>query len=229
MRIAVIPARGGSKRVGRKNVRDFLGKPIIRYSIEACLKADRFDRVIVSTDNDEIASTSISCGAEVPFLRPTTIADDHTPVRIVVEHARQWFLEKGIPVVSTTCVLATAPLLTHERLRGYLDEWWSSGKPRGFAVSRFSYPPQRGFLLEGGNREIRPLLPEFLPHRSQELPAVYHDAGLVYFRRYDLEIDPIAPFISPDSHPILVSSLEAWDIDTEEDWQIAEAIFRGAR
>jgi N-acylneuraminate cytidylyltransferase len=150
-------------------------------------------------------------------------------VRFVVEHARQWCLAKGLAVDSTACVLATAPLLTAESLARYFDEWYASGKPRGFAVCPFSYPPQRGFFVGPGPDEVRAFMPEFLQARSQDLPTVYHDAGLVYFRRYDLEGDPTAPFISPNSHTIFVGPLDSWDIDTEEDWQVAEAIFQALR
>jgi N-acylneuraminate cytidylyltransferase len=229
IRLAVIPARGGSKRIRGKNIRDFLGRPIIAYSIEACIRAARFDRVIVSTDSDEIASVAVASGAEVPFKRPGALADDHTPMRFVIEHARQWFLAEGLPVDSTACVLATVPLLTAEGLARYFDEWYGSGKPRGFTVCAFSYPPQRGFLFGPRPDEIRLFMPELFQARSQDLPTVYHDAGLVYFRRYDLERDPTVPFISPNSHTIVVGSLESWDIDTEEDWQIAEALFRARR
>jgi len=229
MHIAVIPARGASKRIGNKNIRLFFGKPIIAYSIEACLGAGRFDAVVASTDSEEIAAVARAFGAEVPFLRPGQLADDHTPVRFALEHARQWFIENRGAVASTTCVLATAPLLAAARLRTYYDDWQRSGMARGFTVCKFPYPPQRGFELHGAVKEVRPFMPQFLASRSQDLPELYHDAGLAYFRRYDRGEDPTAPFIAPGSYPIVVDQTECWDIDTEDDWRMAEALFRGSR
>ncbi len=231
MRLAVIPARGGSKRIPRKNIRDFCGKPMIAWSIEAARESDRFDRVIVSTDDPELAEVARAHGAEVPFFRPASLADDQVGTRPVLHHALRHYAQAGETIDYALFIYATAPFVTGRRLAASLDEWLGvSGRPqRAMAVTSFAYPPQRGFVLDRSGHIVPPN-PPLIAARSQDLPAMYHDAGQFYFIRpardgplHDL------PFIHPETWPVILPHYLVQDIDEEDDWIRAEAMFQYIR
>ncbi|WP_322522122.1 pseudaminic acid cytidylyltransferase [Guyparkeria halophila] len=231
MRLAVIPARGGSKRIPRKNIRDFGGKPMIAWSIEAAHQSGRFDRVIVSTDDPELAEVARTYGAEVPFFRPASLAGDQVGTRPVLHHALGYFAQAGETIDYVLFIYATAPFVTGRRLAASLDDWLAaSGRPeRAMAVTSFAYPPQRGFVLDRAGRIVPPR-PEMIASRSQDLPAMYHDAGQFYFTRPDREgVIHDLPFIHPETWPVVLPHYLVQDIDDEDDWIRAEAMFQYIR
>lgn len=221
--VAIIPARGGSKRIPRKNIRDFAGQPLIAYSIQAALQSGVCDRVIVSTDDEEIAEVARDCGAEIPFLRPRELADDFTGTGDVVTHALNWLASRGSDPDFVCCIYATAPLISAERIATAFRKL--ERRPEmlhAFSVGRFRYPVHRGLLREGDG--VRMLFPEHLMTRSQDLPETLHDAGQFYWSR----LDPTrsAPMFGPLSIPILLPDWQVQDIDTEEDWRHAEILYK---
>jgi N-acylneuraminate cytidylyltransferase len=223
MKIAVIPARGGSKRIPRKNIRPFLGKPIIAYSIEAAHRCGLFDRVIVSTDDEEIAELAQQFGAETPFLRPRELADDFTGTNAVVKHAIQWFTEQGQPVDYVCCIYATAPFVQARYLKEGWEKLESSGKSFAFSVTSFPFPVQRAIRINAQG-DVEALYPENIFKRSQDLEEAYHDAAQFYWGRAEAFINDIVTFSSA-SAPIVLPRYLVQDIDTLEDWQRAELMF----
>ena len=180
MRLAIIPARGGSKRIPRKNIRDFCGKPIITWSIEAALQSKCFDRVIVSTDDEEIADVARRFGAEVPFLRPAKLADDYTGTAAVVRHTIEWFEGNGILYEEVCCIYATAPFIRAEDIQSGLEKLHSSNADYAFTVTSFPFPIQRAVKINTtGTLEM--FYPEHYNTRSQDLEEAYHDAGQFYW------------------------------------------------
>ncbi len=224
MNIAVIPARGGSKRIPRKNIRDFNGKPMIAWSIQAAFECGCFDKVIVSTDDEEISHVARNFGAEVPFVRPAELSNDHAGTTEVIGHAAQWALDQWHDVHAICCIYATAPFIqVNDLLRGY--QILSSGDwDFAFTVTEFPAPIFRSFkqLPEGG---IEMFFPEHFPTRSQDLPQALHDAGQFYWGRPDAWIERRRIF-GPRSQPIVIPSWRVQDIDTFEDWMRAELMFR---
>lgn len=222
--IAVIPARGGSKRIPRKNIRPFAGKPIIGYSIEAAKASRLFGRIIVSTDDQEIAMIAESFGAEVPFMRPAELANDFAGTGAVVKHCLQWLMEHGEPVQYACCIYATAPFVLAEHLRHGFDRLVSSGKSYAFSVTSFPFPIQRAIRinLEG---YIEAIWPENIMVRSQDLEDVYHDAGQFYWGRAEAFINDVMLY-SPAAVPIILPRHRVQDIDTPEDWRRAELMFQ---
>ena len=184
MKLAVIPARGGSKRIPRKNIREFCGKPIIAYSIEAALASDLFDHVIVSTDDNEIASVAKELGAETPFMRPAEIADDHTGTNAVVKHAIQWYQERSQSISLACCIYATAPFVSPVYLREGHDKLINSDKSFAFSVTSFPFPIQRAIRINRKG-EVEAFWPEHINTRSQDLEEGYHDAGQFYWGKPD--------------------------------------------
>ncbi|HVZ52610.1 MAG TPA: pseudaminic acid cytidylyltransferase, partial [Pseudolabrys sp.] len=182
MIVAVIPARGGSKRIPRKNIRLFAGKPIIAYSIEAARACGLFHRIVVSTDDDEIAAIARACGADAPFIRPAKLSDDHTGTNEVVGHTLTWLAEHGAVAELACCIYATAPFVTAEDLRRGHDALVATGKSFAFSVTSFAFPVQRAIKLlpDGG---VAPLFPQWIESRSQDLEEAYHDAGQFYWGR----------------------------------------------
>lgn len=178
MNICIIPARGGSKRIPKKNIKSFNGKPIIAYSIEAALNSQCFDEVIVSTDSKEIAEVSKKYGAKVPFLRPKELADDITGTLDVVGHAINWCANHSKKPDYVCCLYATAPLLTAEVLQQSYQKLLNSGKHYCFSLTSFSFPIQRA--LKFNNKQLSMFHPEHLMTRSQDLEDAYHDAGQFY-------------------------------------------------
>ena len=225
MNIAVIPARGGSKRIPRKNINPFRGKPMIAWSIEAALNSGCFERVIVSTDDEEIAAVSINCGAEVPFMRPAKLADDQTGTAAVVRHALQWMVENGASVEYVCCLYATAPFVTPEDLSQGLNALQNAPqKQYAFSVTSFPFPIQRAIRItqESG---VEPFQPECMPMRSQDLEEAYHDAGQFYWGRPEAFLSGISVF-SRHSIPIVLPRHRVQDIDTLEDWVRAEYLHK---
>lgn len=223
MKIAVIPARGGSKRIPRKNIRPFAGKPIIAWSIGAALDSGLFDRVIVSTDDQEIADVSRQHGAETPFLRPKELADDYTGTDAVVKHAIGWCADHGAPVEYACCIYATAPFVQPRYLRDGLDKLVASGRSFSFAVTAYPFPIQRALRItgEGG---VEAIWPENVFKRSQDLERTYHDAGQFYWGLAQAFEAGVLVY-SNASVPVELPRELVQDIDTPEDWMHAEILF----
>ena len=223
MKLAVIPARGGSKRIPRKNIRDFCGKPIIAYSIEAALDSGLFDRVIVSTDDDEIASVARDFGAETPFMRPVEISDDYSGTNAVVKHAIQWFQERSQSISLACCIYATAPFVSPVYLREGHDKLINSDKSFAFSVTSFPFPIQRAIHINGKGA-VEAFWPEYINTRSQDLEAAYHDAGQFYWGKANAFLNDLIMY-STVSIPILLPRYQVQDIDDMEDWKIAEYLY----
>jgi len=222
--VAIIPARGGSKRIPRKNIRLFAGKPIIAYSIEAARASGLFDRVIVSTDDQEIAAVAENFGAEIPFLRPKALADDHAGTNAVVRHALQWYRERQEMPQYACCLYATAPFVQTGYLRQGFEKLVASGKSFAFSVTSFPFPIQRAIKIRPDGA-VEPFCPEQVFVRSQDLEEAYHDAGQFYWGRAEAFLRDAVVF-SPESVPVILPRHLVQDIDTEEDWKRAELMFR---
>ena len=225
MNIAIIPARGGSKRIPRKNIKPFCGKPIIAYSIEAAQQCGLFDHIIVSTDDEEIASVAREYGAETPFLRPKEISDDFTGTNAVVKHAIQWVNDNVADVKYVCCIYATAPFLQADYLKQAYRaiSCTNSDSKFAFSVTSYPFPIQRSLRIrkDGG---VEPVFPEAVPLRSQDLEEVYHDAGQFYWGAAVAFLDELAVFAA-HSLPIILPRYLVQDIDTMEDWVRAELMF----
>ncbi len=223
MNVCIIPARGGSKRIPRKNIKEFCGKPIIAYPIEAAQKSGLFDRIIVSTDDEEIADVARSFGTEIPFLRPKELSDDFTGTIPVIAHVIKELEKSGEVVDTACCVYATSAFLTPELLKeGF--EALGDGREYSFSVAEFVAPIFRSFkLLDDGGVEM--FFPEKFGSRSQDLPSAYHDAAQFYFGRRDAFLKDL-PIFAPHSVAVKMDRRMVQDIDTPEDWAIAERIFR---
>jgi pseudaminic acid cytidylyltransferase len=224
MKLCVIPARGGSKRIPRKNIRMFAGKPILAYSIDAALKTGLFDRVMVSTDDPEIGEVSQSFGAEVPFLRPRNLADDHTGTNAVVKQAIEWHAVRGTTVTHTCCLYATAPFVQADHLIAAYQRLVDSGKSFVFSVTSYPFPIQRALRINGQG-EVEAMYPEFRNTRSQDLEPALHDAGQFYWGRAEAFLGEV-PVFSSASLPLVLPPHLVQDIDTEEDWERAELMYR---
>lgn len=230
MNVAVIPARGGSRRVPRKNIRTFRGKPMIGYSLETATASGLFDRVIVSTDDDEIAEVGLSFGAEVPFRRPASLADDRTGTTEVIAHAAEWMRDAGWPVTGICCIYPTAPFLTTGDLQRGLARLEASDLSYVFSACEYRSPIFRSFheTVDGG---LEMFFPEAFDARSQDLPRAMHDAGQFYWGRVEAWLERRRIF---DLHSglVVLPASRVHDIDTEEDWERAElmhrALFEGA-
>ncbi|MBR0757025.1 pseudaminic acid cytidylyltransferase [Bradyrhizobium jicamae] len=224
MKIAVIPARGGSKRIPRKNIRDFCGKPIIAHSILAARQAGLFNQIVVSTDDEEIAAVARQFGASIPFMRPKEIADDFTGTNAVVRHAVQWFIAQGQDVTHACCIYATAPLIRPHYIREGHDALLASDAAFAFSVTTFDFPIQRGVRLDSDGR-VDALYPEHRMTRSQDLEVAYHDAGQFYWGTARAFLDDV-PLFSPQSIGVVLPRTLVQDIDTVEDWELAEFMYR---
>lgn len=217
--LAIIPARGGSRRIPRKNVRRFCGKPIIEYSIRAAIDAGGFDEVMVSTDDAEIAEIARGAGASVPFLRSSTTANDHAGLAEVVLEVLARYGELGRTFGAFCCLLPTAPFVTPERLRHGRDLLATSGADTVVPVVAFSYPIQRALRVREGRCSM--LWPENYPTRSQDLEPTYHDCGQFYWMRTASLIEQGRLFAA-DCVAVPLPDTEVQDIDSEDDWRIAE-------
>jgi N-acylneuraminate cytidylyltransferase len=224
MILAVIPARGGSKRIRGKNIRPFCGQPIIKYSIDAALESGVFDRVIVSTDCEEIAAVARQCKAEVPFERPAELSDDHTPTVPVVRHAVEWMSDHEAPVEHACCIYATAPFVRADDLRaGFEALRQDSSADFAFPVTTFAFPIFRSLKLNEGRVEM--FYPEHETTRSQDLPEAWHDAGQFYWGTRSAWKGDRGIFTAA-SIGLPIERHRVQDIDTEEDWTRAELMYQ---
>ncbi|MBZ9610218.1 pseudaminic acid cytidylyltransferase [Rheinheimera maricola] len=219
MRIAVIPARGGSKRIPNKNIKLFCGKPIIAYSIAAAHESGLFDKIIVSTDSENIADVAIQYGAQVPFLRPAELADDYASARVAVHHTREMLERQGLTISYTCCIYATAPFVQAASIVDGFNKLANSEKKYCFSVAQFDYSPFRGIVFSSGKAEL--LFPQHRHSRSQDMPAVYHDAAQFYWSKIQHPVID-EPLVGADFEPIIIPSMLVQDIDTAEDWTQAE-------
>ena len=225
MRIAVIPARGGSKRIPRKNIKCFGGQPIIAWSIAAALESNCFDRIIVSTDDHEIAEVAEAHGAEVPFLRPCELSDDHTGTIPVIAHAINWQNSQGKCSVNLACcIYATAPFLRAMDLKRGLEVLECGGAEYSLSVTNYAFPIQRAFRLTAESR-ISMFQPEYFNARSQELEEAWHDAAQFYWGHAEAWLSGL-PLFSKRSSPVVLPRHRVQDIDTPEDWLRAELMFK---
>lgn len=227
MNLCVIPARGGSKRIPRKNVREFCGKPMIVWSIEAAKESGLFDRIVVSTDDDEIAQVATKFGAEVPFRRPADLSDDQTATRPVVIHAIESVKKPGQPIDYVCVIYPTAPLIQVSDLQLAFNRIKESDANFAFSVTEYPYPIQRALRLsnDGG---VDMFQPKHRLTRSQDLEKAFHDAGQFYWGRSDAFLSNSDTF-SSTSIPIVLPSWRVVDIDTQEDWRRAELMFNALR
>lgn len=222
--IAVIPARGGSKRIPRKNIKEFCGKPMIAWSIEAALQSGCFSRVIVSTDNVEIAEVAVRYGAEVPFMRPAALSDDHTGTIPVIQHAIKWFIEQEQKPDQVCCLYATAPFVSAEDIKKGLNLLSTTDCAYTFSATSYPFPIQRAIRITPQNR-VEMFNADQFNTRSQDLEPAYHDAGQFYWGRADAWLSGKMIF-TPDAAPVLLPRHRVQDIDTQEDWERAELLFK---
>lgn len=217
--LAIIPARGGSKRIPRKNIKPFMGKPIIAYSIEAALQSGLFDEVMVSTDDEEIADIARQYGAVIPFMRSAETANDHATTVDVLIEVLEKYNEKNRQFDNACCIYSTAPFITVENLKSALDLQIRDNLDSVFATVQFSYPIQRALKLQHG--KICMMWPEYLNSRSQDLESTYHDAGQFYMFNIDrFRINK--KLWTSNSGTITLSEIQVQDLDTFTDWQMAE-------
>lgn len=222
--VAIIPARGGSKRIPGKNFKPFNGLPMIAHSIRAATSSGLFRRVIVSTDSDEIAAVAVAHGAECPFRRPAELASDTASTAAVVLHGLDWLEQQGELPEIVCCLYATAPFVQAGDLRAGYELMGSTGCGSAFTVTNFDAPIFRAFsLTEEGTLAM--IWPEYEASRSQELPEALHDAGQFYWLdvgRFRLE----PRIFRADSRPVVLPRWRVQDIDTPEDWRRAELLHR---
>lgn len=220
MKVAVIPARGGSKRIPRKNIKPFAGKPMIAHSIAAACESNLFDRILVSTDDCEIAEVAKALGAEVPFLRPVELSNDFACTTDVIAHATQWMLDQQWPVEAVCCLYATAPFVRVEDLNRGLVALQSGPWAYAFTVTEFAAPIFRSFHLhpDGG---LEMFFPDQFSTRSQDFPMALHDAGQFYWGRPTAWLERKRIF-DRHSFPVIIPRWRVQDIDTEADWRRAE-------
>jgi pseudaminic acid cytidylyltransferase len=224
VKIAVIPARGGSKRIHRKNIKLFGGQPMISWSIAAALKSSCFDRIIVSTDDPEIAEVAKAHGAEVPFVRPPELSDDHTGIVPVIAHAVAWQNANGEDVSAACCILATAPFIRAADLQRGWQAMQESGAEYAFSVTSYAFPIQRAIRITPAQR-VAMFQPEHFTTRSQDLEEAWHDAGQFYWGKAEAWLTGL-PLFSEAATPIRLPRHRVQDIDTPEDWTRAELMFK---
>lgn len=224
MRLCIIPARGGSKRIRRKNIRPFCGQPILAYPIATARASDLFDQVIVSTDDADIAEVARAHGAAVPFMRPPELADDHCGTLPVIAHAIRWFQGQG-ELIDEVCVLyATAVFVTPAHLRAAYAQLTASRYEYVFSIVRYPHPIERALRLTGDG-QVTPLCPEYRNTRTQDLEPFYHDAGQFYWGRARAFLAGL-PLHSPGAAGYVLPSYAVQDIDTEDDWLRAERLYQ---
>jgi pseudaminic acid cytidylyltransferase len=224
MRLAIIPARGGSKRIPRKNIKPFAGKPMIAWSIAAAQQSKCFDRIIVSTDDNEIAQVAQAFGVDVPFLRPPELSDDHTGTIPVIAHAVAWQNSYGQAVSQVCCIYATAPFVQAQDLQRGLSVLQTSGAQYAFSVTSYAFPIQRAIRITPEQR-VTMFQPEHFGTRSQDLEEAWHDAGQFYWGEASAWLTG-RPLFSQDAAPVPLPRHRVQDIDTPEDWARAELMFK---
>lgn len=227
--VAIITARGGSKRIPRKNIKDFCGKPIMAYAIAAALDSGLFDEVMVSTDSMEIAEIAKAHEASVPFMRSPSASDDYATTVDVLHEVLSAYAEREKKFDFMCCLYPTAPFVTAEKIRAAYTAFMESGADMLEPVVAFSYPPQRSFSIEAGLLAYN--YPEHVRTRSQDLPTWYHDAGQFYFYRVEAFRRSVEGNSEQGGYdlrcvPFVMNEMEVQDIDTIMDWQLAEAKYR---
>ena len=221
--IAIITARGGSKRIPRKNVKEFCGKPMLQYSIEAALSSGIFDEVMVSTDDEEIAQVAKAAGANIPFMRSEKTSNDYATTADVLMEVIEEYKKLGQEFAYTCCIYPTAPFITAEKLQKAFSIIKEQNAAQLKPVIAYSFPPQRCEVVRDGKLEM--LHPEHRNTRSQDLEPYYHDCGQFYF--YDTkELIKGKGIIVENVIPMVLSELEVQDIDNETDWKLAEIKYK---
>lgn len=223
--IAIIPARGGSKRIPKKNIKSFFGKPLIAYSIEAALKSKLFEKVIVSTDDEEIAKIAIQYGAQVPFFRPKELSNDFCGTTEVVNHAINYLKEQSELYDFYCTIYATAPFLKTEFLKEGFEKLKNSDALYAFSCTTMPFPIQRTFKIE--NDRCQMFWSENFSKRSQDLEEAYQDAGQFYWQKSNVQNSDI--LFGKDSIPIVLPRHFVQDIDTLEDWKRAEFMYEALK
>ncbi|MCD4832085.1 MAG: pseudaminic acid cytidylyltransferase [Anaerohalosphaeraceae bacterium] len=223
MNIAVIPARGGSSRIPKKNIKDFAGKPIIAYSIEAAVDSGLFDEVIVSTDSDEIAQISRNFGASVPFMRPAELSDNSVNVADVIKHAIAWFENQGRQVSNSCCIVATAPFIKSKYIVDGFNLMQEHCVDTVMSVAKYPHPVFRAFRKDDAGR-IELLWPEYEFTHSNKLCEAYHDAAHFYWLNVKKFMQSGSIF-AKQIMPIILPEYLVVDIDTSEDWDRAEIMY----
>ena len=221
--LCIIPARGGSKRIPKKNIKSFCGKPLIAYSIETALKSNLFEKVIVSTDSEEIAEVAKKYGAEIPFMRPKELSDDYSSSDDAVSHAIGFLKERGEEFRYVCTIYATAPFLQVEYLKKGFEALKNSDAKMAFSVTSMPFPIQRTFKITPDGR-CQMFTPEYFSSRSQDLEEAYQDAGQFYWEKIGCQSDDI--FFGKDSIPIILPRYLVQDIDTMEDFHRAELMYK---
>lgn len=222
-KVAIITARGGSKRIPGKNIKKFLGKPIIEYSIRAALDSGVFSLVIVSTDDEAIAEIARNAGAEVPFMRSEQNANDFATTADVVQEVLNELEKRGMEFRQACCIYPTAPFVTPEILKNAIEILEQNQADGVLPVVRFSFPPQRCVVIKDGMLE--PKWPEYQQMRSQDLEPYYHDAGQFYAINTDSFFEQHS-MVMKKTLPLILDETQVQDIDTVEDWEIAEMKYR---
>lgn len=223
MKVVIIPARGGSKRIPRKNIKDFCGKPMLVRAIDAAVSAGVFDKILVSTDDQEIAELAVKSGAWVPFMRPQELADDYAPTRLVINHALEWLKDNDHAVTHCCCLYATSPFVTGAILKDAWNQLNNSNKDFCFSATSFAYPIQRAFYFDKtGN--ITMFDESKFSSRSQDLIEAFHDAGQFYWGKAEAFLND-EPMFSEHASAFILPRYRVHDIDTAEDWETAEIIF----
>ena len=224
MNICVIPARAGSRRIPRKNIKEFNGKPIIAYSIEAALKSNCFSQVIVSTDDDEISDVAKKYGAYVPFVRPDELSNDYVGTIPVIKHTIEWMEDNNNYIENVCCLYATAPFIQSKIISKAYQQLKNSSADYWFRVTSFAFPIQRAFRI-GQDNKVDMFYPEHFNTRSQDLEEACHDAGQFYWGKaqaFKAEL----PLFSEVATPYVLPRYLVQDIDTMEDWIRAEVMYR---
>ncbi len=220
MKLCVIPARGGSKRIPRKNIKEFFGQPMIAYSIQAARESGCFDKIIVSTDDAEIADIAKKHGAEVPFMRPEELANDYAGTIPVIKHAIEWFEQHGEKPSKVCCLYATAPFVQAISLVKAYQQMQQNQAHYCFSVTSFAFPIQRAIKLSE-NERVEMFFPEYFSTRSQDLKEAYHDAGQFYWGTSEAWKQQ-KPIFSANASAFVLPRYLVQDIDTPEDWKRAE-------
>ncbi len=221
--LAIITARGGSKRIPRKNIKEFCSKPIIAYSIEAALKSGVFDEVMISTEDKEIAQISEGFGAKVPFFRSEKTASDYATTADVLLEVLDEYEKRGMHFDMACCIYPTAPFITSERLKEAVETLRKSDADTLIPVVGFSYPPQRALVIEDGRLVFK--YPEYLVARSQDLEKHYHDAGQFYVFKTKA-FKETGNLMKGNIIPMVLDEMEVQDIDTQQDWELAQVKYK---
>lgn len=221
--VAIITARGGSKRIPRKNIKDFLGRPIIEYSIKAALESRIFDEVMVSTDDEEIAEIAKNAGAKVPFMRSKDTANDFATTADVIAEVLQQYKTNDVEFDYVCCIYPTAPFLTAKCLKEAMELLMNGNSDSVVPVVKFGFPPQRGVIIQDGRVSFK--WPEFALARSQDLESMYHDCGQFYCLNIE-SFEKQKCLVMANTMPYIREEKEVQDIDTMEDWYLAEIKYR---